>query len=171
MGHAPAQTPITKIYFSHATGLHPQFPAQSFQNPWNFLRDKSSGSRTEGDRAPSLPLKHPGPLSQADEPGLPWQHPARPLLSPAAMRQQVVPSCLSVNPCPEGPWTPSRWASAPTITATLPPHWQVMKTGTDLVPSPPGAETRSKQPSVSWRVSKAVLRKPWQKPARTGEVG
>ena len=106
MGHTPAQAPLTKIYFSYAVGLHRQFPAQSFQNPWVFLRDKSGGSSTKGDRAPSSPLKHPGPLSQADEPGLPWQHPARPLLSPAARRQQVVPSCLRVNPCAKGPWTP-----------------------------------------------------------------
>ena len=35
-------TQRTKMYFSHTFGLPPQFLAHSFQNPWNFLSNKSS---------------------------------------------------------------------------------------------------------------------------------
>lgn len=33
---------MMKIYFSYTTSLWPQFLAQSFQNPWNFLGHESS---------------------------------------------------------------------------------------------------------------------------------
>lgn len=33
---------MTKIHFSHTFGLHPQFLAHSYPNPWKFLSDKNN---------------------------------------------------------------------------------------------------------------------------------
>ena len=35
--------PMNDIYFSDRSGPHLQFPAQTSQNSWNFLSNKSSG--------------------------------------------------------------------------------------------------------------------------------
>ena len=34
---------FSQVYFPNTFGLHPQFLAHSFPNPWNFLSSKSTG--------------------------------------------------------------------------------------------------------------------------------